>query len=273
MTLAAFGRTEQEKVRFAFDEAAARYDKIWTCSLSGRLQREQVWRVLDRVSRPGDRILDLGCGSGTDAIHLAQRGARVHATDLSPEMLRTTRRKVSSAGLDHAVTTERLSLAGLADLKDRELFDGAISNFGALNCVADLGPVAAGLARVLRPSAPLLICLLGRFCLWETIWYLLDAQPRKAFRRRRASTRAALGSGPSFQVFYHSIARIARAFEDNFELRSWRGVGLFVPPPYVSLANDLPRLFARVAVLDRVLGGWPLLRASADHRLLLFIRK
>lgn len=273
MTVAPVSVSEVERVRAAFDKAALHYDNNWTSSLLGRLQREQVWQVMDRIVKPGERILDVACGTGADAIHLAARGVRVHATDISPEMLQATRKKLVSAGQDHAVTTELLALQNLSHLKDRGPFDGAISNFGAINCVPDLRRVALDLARVLRPGAPFLLCSMGQFCVCETIWYLSRAQPRKAFRRWHGVATASLELELPFEVFYPSIARMEEAFAGNFRLRSWRGVGVFVPPSYVTLANDHPRLFTRMAVLDRLVGGWPLVRAFADHRLMLFIRE
>ena len=70
----------------AFDEIAERYDRDWTATQVGVLQRAAVWRTLDRLFGPGDRVLDLGCGTGADAAHLAKRGVQVLAADISPQM-------------------------------------------------------------------------------------------------------------------------------------------------------------------------------------------
>src|SRR5687767_10730465 len=122
MTGAPVSVAEVENVRAAFDKAALHYDSNWTSSLLGRLQREQVWQVMDRIFKPGERILDVACGTGADAIHLAALGVRVHATDISPEMLQATRMKLISAGQDHAVTTELLQGQTLSSLIDRGPF-------------------------------------------------------------------------------------------------------------------------------------------------------
>lgn len=71
----------------AFDRVASRYDELWTNTDVGRLQREAVWRHVDPLFRQGARIIDLGCGTGTDARHFARAGIHVSAFDASPEMV------------------------------------------------------------------------------------------------------------------------------------------------------------------------------------------
>ena len=59
-------------------------------------------------------------------------------------------------------------------------FDGALSNFGAVNCVSDVGKLARDLARLLKPGASLLLCVIGPSCAWETAWYLLHGKPAQS---------------------------------------------------------------------------------------------
>ena len=72
----------------AFDRVAPRYDELWTNTDVGRLQREAVWRHIDPLFRAGSRIVDLGCGTGADAVHLSGAGVHVSAFDASREMVR-----------------------------------------------------------------------------------------------------------------------------------------------------------------------------------------
>src|SRR5579872_1272409 len=166
---------------FAFDRVAARYDEVWTNSPVGRAQRELVWQHVDALFRNGDRILDIGCGTGEDAAHFAQRGAKVHAVDPSPAMIAIARTR-------GGFTTEVLGAEDLAQLRlaapaQASVYDGAVSNFGALNCASDLSAVACDLANLVRPGGRIAICTIGRFCLWETLHYAARFQFGKAFRR------------------------------------------------------------------------------------------
>jgi ubiquinone/menaquinone biosynthesis C-methylase UbiE len=245
-----------------FDRLAVRYDALWTTTPNGRAQRNLVWREMDRLFQKGERIIDIGCGTGEDAAHFVARGVTVYATDASPAMVKVAQAR---GGFAAAVrSAEELAQIG-------GTFDGAISNFGALNCVEDLPDVAAALSTLVRPGGHVAICLLGRFCAWETLYYALRLQFRKAFRRLVGHALACLSAGlPGIMVHYPTAAEFRAAFAPDFELRRWTGIGLCVPPSYVKLPAPLVSV---LATFDRLLARMPLLRALADHRLFLLVRK
>jgi ubiquinone/menaquinone biosynthesis C-methylase UbiE len=67
----------------AFDAIAQNYDRIFTHSILGKAQRLLVHEALRGYFRSGQRVLDLNCGTGEDAIHLASTGVSVVACDVS----------------------------------------------------------------------------------------------------------------------------------------------------------------------------------------------
>ena len=71
-----------------------RYDETFTASKIGRAQRASVWKELGRAFRSGDRVLEIGCGTGVDACFLGDRGVSVIACDSSPQMVAVTTRRV-----------------------------------------------------------------------------------------------------------------------------------------------------------------------------------
>jgi ubiquinone/menaquinone biosynthesis C-methylase UbiE len=243
-------------VSAAFDRLASEYDRVWTRSAVGHLQREAVWRHIGALFEPGLSILDLGCGTGEDAARLMQAGLRVRAIDASGEMVRIARAR--------GVDAEILSIEDCALLY--ESFDGVLSNFGALNCVADIESLREPLARLVRPGGYLAICVIGGFCAWETAWALLHRQPAKAFRRWRKSVLSSLG----IRVFYPSKRHLEAAFRPEFSLVKWCGIGLTVPPSYVTWLST--SLLGKLDAFDRRAAHWPVLRALSDHRLFVFVR-
>src|SRR5262245_51254539 len=83
----------------AFDDMAAAYDAVFTASALGRSLRTLTWERLDAALPNSGRVLEIGCGTGEDAIHLARRGVDVLATDPSPSMLRVAAEKAAHAGV------------------------------------------------------------------------------------------------------------------------------------------------------------------------------
>jgi SAM-dependent methyltransferase len=266
-----------------FDAMAADYDRGFTNSAIGSLLRQAVWRRLDARFRPGDRVLELNCGTGADAIYLARRGVRVLVTDVAPAMLDLTRAKVARAGLEDLIEVRQLAIEDLrftiydlrlldsrSEIENRQSeivnqFDGAFSNFGGLNCVADLAGVAAGLAACLRPGAAALLCVMGPLAPWEWAWYLWRRQPSKAFRRLRRGGVAWRG----LTIRYPSIGSLRRAFAPWFRPRRASAVGALLPPSYAEgWAVRRPRLLARLNRWERRLETLPPLPWLADHYLL-----
>lgn len=257
-----------------FDSIADCYDDAFTNSSIGRAQRAVVWNKLDRTFAARDRVLEIGCGTGIDACHLAHRGVAVTACDNSRRMIELTTRRLERHQMQALVDARLLAAENLNDLAGTGLFDGAFSNFGALNCVRDPADLASSLARLLRPGAIALLCWMGPFCLWEVIFYLIGREPAKAFRRfRRDGVIARLGDGPAVHVTYPSVRSLARTFAPHFRLTSVHGVGVFVPPSYCEhWSRKFPRLLHVAEHADSVAGKCPGVRMLADHILLSFER-
>lgn len=250
-----------------FDAAADRYDQVFTNSTIGRAQRLSVWEELATTFHAGDQVLEIGCGTGVDACYLAERGVKVLACDSSPKMIAVATRKLKDSSRSELVQTQVLSAEHIGTLRGQRLFDGAFSNFGALNCIRDLKSLAENLASLLRPGTSALLCWMGPFCLWETVWYLLHGKPAQALRRvHRDGITARVDGGIPVTVYYPSVRMLARTFAPQFSIKSIKGVGVAVPPSYLEpLASRFPRLLNAAVFADGVLGRCEGIRLLADH--------
>ena len=118
-------------------------------------QRAKLEIVCTKLGlQPGERVLDIGCGWGSFALHAArEHGARVTGITLSDEQADLARGRVSAAGLEDQV---EIRLADYRDLAG-EQYD-AISSIGMVEHVgsANVDAYAATLASVLRPGGRLL---------------------------------------------------------------------------------------------------------------------
>jgi ubiquinone/menaquinone biosynthesis C-methylase UbiE len=248
-----------------FDGMAADYDRSFTASAIGQRMRAAVWHRMDAAFRPGERVLELNCGTGEDAVHLGRRGVRVLATDCSPAMLTVASAKVGRAGLTGVVEIAPLAIEDLARQRPVGAFDGVLSNFGGLNCVDDLPGVVRGLAAVTEPGARVLLCLMGPMVPWEWGWYLAHGEPRRATRRLVRGGAEWRG----LTVRYRSIGQVRRAFAPYFMQRRASAVGALVPPSFAELwAARHPRTLAALDRIERrVETLWPL-PWLADHFLI-----
>ena len=235
----------------AFDAIAARFDERFGEWASVAAQRRAVRAELLRAFPSGSRILEIGGGTGEDAVWLMQQGRTVQLTDPSPAMIEVASRKLTPLGapLPRVAMAEQIGEVAT----DGSSYDGAFSNFAALNCVADLTAVARGLARCVRSGGTALIVIFGTMAPGEWLVELVRGRPRAVVRRfSRGDVSARLGGG-TFTVRYHRRGDIERAFAPYFGLAGRRGIGVFVPPsaaePWISRH---PRVLASLEEIDRL---------------------
>ena len=256
----------------AFDGAAASYDDAFTRSAVGGLQRAAVHRhLLRRVLAGGEGVLELGCGTGEDALFLARHGCRVVATDASAQMLRAAREKLAAAGLGSRTELEPLDLAAPPPDLASGPVDLLFSNFGALNCLSldQLGRLGQAAAAWVRPGGRAVLVVMPRVCLVESAYFLARGRWREARRRWDGGPVEARVAGGTVATWYHAPEEVAAAFAPAFRLRAVRPVGLLVPPSYLDRrAAAWPRALRALAWLDEGLAALQPLAGLADHALL-----
>jgi len=148
----ASGTLSPDGVRAMFDRIAPVYDvmnRVFTMGLDGR------WRRLAAAAAvtPGDRVLDVACGTGDLAIAARDAGGKVTALDFSERMLERARRKSDQIEWVHGDV--------LALPFGDAAFDAATIGFGIRN-VDDLDAGLRELARVVRPGGRLAVLEITR---------------------------------------------------------------------------------------------------------------
>jgi SAM-dependent methyltransferase len=241
--------------------------------------RTESLAALQSSFRPGSLLLEVGCGTGEEALALASLGYRIVATDISPAMIQTARAKAQAAGVE-GVSWRVLAAGQLQQLAhDHEAgsFDGAYSSFGGLNCEPRLALVIEALSCLLRPGAVFACSVMNRWCLWEVAWGLVHLRPREAFRRLATGwTQAGLAAPEgrlSVPTRYYSPRTFIRAFAPHFQLQSVRGLPALLPPPYLDhLPERHPVLFAWLEALDSRLRSRFPFHSLGDHFLVTLVR-
>jgi len=113
----------------------------------------EIVALIETDGLPAGRALDLGCGTGTNSIYLAQRGWQVTGIDFVGSAIRQARRKARQAGVAGQVNFLTDSVARLGQL-DLPTIDLAMD----IGCLHGLSPqqqaaYAEGLSAVARPGA------------------------------------------------------------------------------------------------------------------------
>lgn len=239
----------------AFDAIAPQFDLRFGQWLSVAAQRRAVRTALLQAFPTGGHILELGGGTGEDALFLAEHGFNVFLTDPSPSMVSQARAKLTP----FRARAEVVAGEEMADFASRHLsgagalFDGAFSNFAPLNCIVDLEPVARGLAQLLKPGAAAILVLFGTLCPGEMVTEVLRGRPRRALRRLKRGEIPARLAERHFHIVYHRRAALLRAFAPWFVLEKRLGIGVTVPPsaaePWIS---NHPRLLGFMEATDRL---------------------
>lgn len=233
----------------AFSRTAEKYDAFAEDHPHLTRLRGKVYAHLGRFLPPGARLLELNAGSGVDAVHLAQQGYFVHATDIAPGMLARFRDKVDRLGLQEHVTLQECSFTELEKVHSGP-FDAIFSDMGGLNCIPDLSPVVQSLPKLLRPGGIVTWVLMPQVCLWEMA-EIFRLHPKLAFRRfARAGTRSHL-EGLYFPVYYFSPRQVLRWFGEAYQLLSLEGLSVITPTAESkNLAKRFPRIYKTLAWLD-----------------------
>jgi len=137
------GAEKRALVRTMFDRIAPRYDRMNRLLTAGLDQRWRRLALATVAVGPGDRVLDLACGTGDLCALARARGARVLGVDFAREMLRGARRR----GIEAALVQADGAALPFPDGSFHALTCGfALRNF------AELPAIFAEAARVLAPG-------------------------------------------------------------------------------------------------------------------------
>jgi demethylmenaquinone methyltransferase/2-methoxy-6-polyprenyl-1,4-benzoquinol methylase len=107
------------------ESAPERYDRGMRLLTLGRL--EQVHREIAARLNEGDRVLDLGCGTGALVATLADKGVCVTGIDISPPMLSQAAQRVREEGLEELVALREMGAVDLDTAFPDGCFDAVVS--------------------------------------------------------------------------------------------------------------------------------------------------
>jgi len=200
---------DPDEVSGMFDHVAPGYDRTNAVLSVGNtaLWRIATTRAID--PKPGERILDIACGTGTSTLPLARAGATVVGVDFSPQMIAEAQKR-------HPKIEFREADAMKLPFGDDE-FDAVTISFGLRN-VQEPKQALAEMYRVLKPGGRLVVCEFSK-------------PPRALLRAGyyaylRVVAPAIVGITSSNPDAYKYLVESIRDWPDQATLSQWiRGVG------------------------------------------------
>jgi ubiquinone/menaquinone biosynthesis C-methylase UbiE len=130
------------------EKIPARYDKMMNILTLGGHRRSRL-TILSAV-KPGARVLDIGCGSGSFAAECAAKGALVTAVDSSPQMLSILKNRLRGSELENRVKIIECGSASTSAVLNGEKFDMVVMSM----MLGELSPIVR--AKTIKCAAELL---------------------------------------------------------------------------------------------------------------------
>jgi ubiquinone/menaquinone biosynthesis C-methylase UbiE len=258
----------------AYNHYADRYDALLEENRINRYMRVRMTESLVRTFPSGARLIELGCGTGDEALVLGARGCSIRAIDPSPEMIAIAREKALTRGQLNRVSFQvgyARDLGALLKEEPQGSFDGAYASF-ALSYEEDLMPVRTALSRLVRPGGFWVLAIMNRMCGVELIAAFLSAHPGMAGRRLRPSTTHKVGAVRT-SVFSRTPLEVVKAFAPEFEPIDMQALPAVLPPAYANrvVINGV-QLLDLLENIDTRIRTFPVVRSLGDHTVVRFRR-
>ncbi len=130
----------------------------------------------------GKRVLEIGCGIGTDTINFARHGAEVTAVDLSEKSLEVARQRAQVFGLQDRIQFFRANAEELSQVVPVEQYD-LVYSFGVIHHTPHPDSVLEQIHRYAKPGGTLKVMVYNRRS-WKVLWIVLAFGKGRFWRQR-----------------------------------------------------------------------------------------
>ena len=118
----------------------------------------------------GKKVLEIGCGIGTDTINFARSGAQVTAVDLTEKSLEVARQRARVFGVQDRVRFFQANAEGLSEAVPVEPYD-LVYSFGVIHHTPNPERVVEEIRKYVSPESTVKIMVYNRWS-WKVLWIL-----------------------------------------------------------------------------------------------------
>jgi len=247
----------------SFDKAAPNYDTAFTDTNIGKMQRSLVYGQLSKQLNGIRTVLEINCGTGEDAVWLANKKIKITATDISSKMIEMAQSKGSFENIKFQVA----DIKSVASVFNGQQFDLIFSNFGGLNCLSgpELEHFFQQAKNLLPEKGKMVLVIMPKNTLWEQAYFLAKAQFSSVYRRKK-NVAIANVDGEKVPTYYFNPKDIVNLAGNDFKLISQKPIGFFVPPSYMEpFFRGKIKLLKFLGLIEKGISGWTALSKYADH--------
>ena len=244
-----------------FDAIAHSYDHHIYDNSVNSLLRERSIRLMQKTFQSPGKLLEIGCGTGTETLEILKAGHEVVAVDISQNMLDSLKLKAEKAGLISNLTLVKMNAVSIGELANAYgpgFFDGIYSTYGALNCVTEIERIPASLHELLKREGKLVLGIYNRLCVSEILGYAAKGKFRHAVARLKKEIREG-DSRFCIDIYAYTFMEIREIFHEFFSPVYVEGVPIIIPPSnFVNYVDKFRNRFELVKRMDQLIGSrWP----------------
>lgn len=202
-----------------FESAPNRYDWLIKVATLGKIG--SYYSILLEKIEKGEKVLDIGCGTGMLTLAAAQKGAFVVGIDINPSRLEVAKKRSKALKLEKLAEFKELGVAELESFADQS-FDSIMSGL----CFSELSPEERNYAldhciRLLKPGGKLLLAdeVIPENMLKRVLYWLIRIPMQiLTFILSQATTHAMSDLSAEIKRHNFEIVEQKKFFLDSFQV-------------------------------------------------------
>ena len=236
-----------------FDTYAKDYQDFLKNPLA-EYQRSMIHELLRSFLNRNKKILDVGCGPGSDFDFYKSLSLEIDAIDISREMIQTARKHAQRLGLK-----ARIARSSLLDFVPDTLYDVIILNFGVINVMDNIDESLKKIKSILKPDGYVIIVSMPIFHFFSFLQDAFKLRFKKLFFRLSRG-QAELKNG--FKIHYYN----EKDFKSGFAVMHRENYCSLIATPEQYKNSALARLWTKMLIsLDQKYSAKIPDRLGGDH--------